>query len=83
MIVRERLAAIIDQVATSDVDIRLDVPDEVEAVVDSHAFDRIVSNLIANALSHGRPPVNVSASVPTAGFASRSKTAVPASRRIS
>jgi signal transduction histidine kinase len=44
---------------TSDVEI--DVPGDLEASLDPHAFDHIVSNLIANALRHGEPPVTVSA----------------------
>jgi two-component system sensor histidine kinase MtrB len=31
------------------------------AVVDPHAFDRIVSNLLVNAIRHGAPPVTLSA----------------------
>jgi signal transduction histidine kinase len=57
--VAERLAAIID--ASGSADVRLDAPRELEAVVDAQAFDRIVSNLLANALRHGAPPVLVSA----------------------
>jgi signal transduction histidine kinase len=37
------------------------VPVGLEATVDAHAFDRIVSNLITNALRYGEPPVLVSA----------------------
>jgi two-component system sensor histidine kinase MtrB len=39
----------------------LDVPDDLVAYVDAQAFDRIVSNLLANAFRHGAPPVHVSA----------------------
>jgi signal transduction histidine kinase len=42
-------------------EIRIDVPPSLEPVVDSTAFDRIVSNLIMNALKHGQPPVIVGA----------------------
>ena len=41
--------------------VTLDAPDELKAVVDADAFDRIVSNLLANALRHGAPPIVVSA----------------------
>jgi signal transduction histidine kinase len=34
---------------------------ELEAVVDSTALDRMLSNLVANALRHGEPPVTVTA----------------------
>ena len=39
----------------------VDAADELSAVVDPHAFDRIVSNLLGNAHCHGAPPVLVSA----------------------
>jgi two-component system sensor histidine kinase MtrB len=57
--VAERLASIID--AAGDGDVRLDARADLEAVVDAEAFDRIVSNLLANALRHGAPPIVVSA----------------------
>jgi signal transduction histidine kinase len=59
--VAERLAAIID--ASGNTDVRLDAPVELEAVADTQAFDRIVSNLLTNALRHGAPPVVVSAAL--------------------
>ena len=58
--VREHLAALIE--ATTNGEIDLDAPDELTAVVDPDAFDRIVSNLLANAVRHGAPPIDVSAS---------------------
>jgi signal transduction histidine kinase len=42
-------------------DVRVEVPDDLEAAVDPAAFDRIVSNLVANALRYGEPPVIVRA----------------------
>jgi signal transduction histidine kinase len=42
-------------------DVSVEVPDGLEAEVDANAFDRIVSNLIVNALRYGEPPVMVSA----------------------
>jgi two-component system sensor histidine kinase MtrB len=41
--------------------VTLDAPSSLGAVVDVDAFDRIVSNLLANALRHGAPPILVSA----------------------
>ena len=37
------------------------VPPDLEAVVDPAALDRMLSNLIANALRHGAPPVTITA----------------------
>jgi signal transduction histidine kinase len=39
----------------------LDAPVGLDAIVDADAFDRIVSNLLANAVRHGSPPIVVSA----------------------
>jgi signal transduction histidine kinase len=41
--------------------VEIDVPPDLQAVVDPNAFDRIVANLIANALRYGEPPVRVEA----------------------
>ena len=40
---------------------RIAVPPDLEAVVDPTALDRMLSNLVANALSHGEPPITVTA----------------------
>jgi signal transduction histidine kinase len=37
------------------------VPPDMQAVVDPAALDRMLSNLIANSLQHGQPPVTISA----------------------
>jgi signal transduction histidine kinase len=42
-------------------DVEIEVPDDLEASVDPSAFDRILSNLVANALRYGEPPVIVRA----------------------
>jgi two-component system sensor histidine kinase MtrB len=41
--------------------LEVEVSPELEAEVDPSAFDRIVSNLIVNALRYGSPPVSVTA----------------------
>jgi signal transduction histidine kinase len=43
--------------------IAVEVDSSLEAVVDAAAFERIVSNLVGNALRHGRPPVVVRAAL--------------------
>src|SRR5438093_1191539 len=57
--VAERLGALTDAAAGDGVTV--DAPDDLYAVVDEDAFDRIVSNLLSNALRHGAPPIVVSA----------------------
>jgi signal transduction histidine kinase len=42
-------------------DVVIDVDSELQAVLDPVAFDRALSNLVANALRHGEPPITVSA----------------------
>jgi signal transduction histidine kinase len=53
----------ITEIATADqsAPIRLDVPSDLVARVDPAAFDRIVGNLVANAIRYGEPPISVSA----------------------
>ncbi len=59
---RDRIAALLRQIAPDRVrDVRLDVPPDWEIVTDPEALDRIVGNLITNALRHGVPPVEVRA----------------------
>lgn len=40
-------------------DVRLEVDPELELETDPHAFERVVGNLVTNALKYGRPPVRV------------------------
>jgi signal transduction histidine kinase len=61
LLVAERLSAIVDAVAEDSSQIELNVPVDLEVVVDPQAFDRIVSNLLGNAVRHGAPPIVVSA----------------------
>ena len=42
-------------------EVELDIPAALETVADAEAFDRIVSNLVANALRYGDAPVRVAA----------------------
>jgi signal transduction histidine kinase len=60
MHVTERLREIVTAIFDGG-DVVVDAADELSAVVDPHAFDRIVSNLLGNAHRHGAPPVLVSA----------------------
>jgi signal transduction histidine kinase len=42
-------------------DVVVEVPPELEVIADPDAFDRVVSNLIANAFRYGAPPVSITA----------------------
>ena len=60
--VRDRAAELVSAVAGEQADrVSVTVDPELEAWVDPAAFDRIVSNLIANALRYGEPPIRISA----------------------
>jgi signal transduction histidine kinase len=56
--VREEVEAV---VARLDESLSVQVESGLRAVVDPHALDRIVSNLLANAIRHGAPPITISA----------------------
>lgn len=60
--VRERTDEIVTAVAGERAEqIDVDVDPELEACVDPAAFDRIVSNLVANAVKYGEPPITIAA----------------------
>ncbi len=60
--VRSRVEEIVRLVAGERAgDVRVDVPPELEAIADANAFDRIVSNLVANAVRYGDAPITVAA----------------------
>jgi signal transduction histidine kinase len=62
MRVKERAEELVRSTAGERADdVRVDVPDDLEAAIDPSAFDRILSNLVANALRYGDPPVIVRA----------------------
>jgi signal transduction histidine kinase len=48
------------QGATSDA-VELDIPDDLAAVVDPLVLERVVSNLVANAVRYGAPPIRIAA----------------------
>ena len=58
--VRQRVEEIVAAAAGAAADrVRVEVDDELQATVDPAAFDRILSNLVTNALRYGEPPVTV------------------------
>jgi signal transduction histidine kinase len=59
--VREHLADIVDAVFDASGEVRIEVPKDLRAVVDVQVFDRVLSNLLTNAVRHGAPPFFVSA----------------------
>jgi signal transduction histidine kinase len=62
--VRERVEELVDALRGSRPgEVQIDVDEELEAVADPMAFDRVLSNLVANAFKYGRPPVRIAAVV--------------------
>jgi signal transduction histidine kinase len=62
IVVREFVESVVDTIAPDHRDaIEIAVEPKVRALVDPNAFDRIVSNLIVNALRYGSPPVRITA----------------------
>jgi signal transduction histidine kinase len=60
--VRDRVQELVRSTAGERAtDVRVEVPADLEATVDPAAFDRILTNLVANALRYGEPPVIVRA----------------------
>ena len=59
--VDERLAEIVDTVFEHNEEVRMEVPRGLRAIVDVQVFDRVVSNLLTNAVRHGAPPFFVCA----------------------
>jgi signal transduction histidine kinase len=60
--VRATIEAIVAAVAPEHSEhIQVSVPERLATVVDPDAFDRIVSNLVVNAVKYGAPPVRITA----------------------
>ena len=60
--VRERVEELVGAVAGMQaIRVEIAVDEELEALADPNAFDRVVSNLVANAIKYGSPPVRVAA----------------------
>jgi signal transduction histidine kinase len=60
--VRQRVEEIVAMSAGARArEVGVEVPADLEAVVDPDAFDRILTNLVTNALRYGRAPIHVSA----------------------
>jgi two-component system sensor histidine kinase MtrB len=60
LLVTKRLKELVGTIFDGD-GVEFDAVEDLSAVVDPYAFDRIMSNLIGNARRHGAPPVVVSA----------------------
>jgi signal transduction histidine kinase len=59
--VAERVTAVVAAVAHDETTVEVDIPDHLTIFADAQGFDRIVSNLLTNAVRHGAPPIVISA----------------------
>lgn len=60
--VRDRIVQLVETVAGPRADdVAIAVPESLRARVDPNALDRILSNLVTNALRHGKAPVRIAA----------------------
>jgi signal transduction histidine kinase len=57
------LGEIVSEALPSGATVEVDVPDDLLVVADRHVLDRVVSNLLINALRHGAEPITLSAEV--------------------
>jgi signal transduction histidine kinase len=61
IVLQRVLAEIVDGAVTGDVPVEVHVSPDLAAVVDPLVLDRVVSNLLTNAVRHGAPPVTITA----------------------
>lgn len=62
--VRDQLEQIVATAGSGCEDkIELDVPEDLEAVLDADALEHVVGNLLVNALRYGEPPITISAAL--------------------
>ena len=60
--VRERIERIVRGVVPQHADaVEVDVPEDLATVADPAAFERIVANLVTNAVRYGEPPIRIAA----------------------
>jgi signal transduction histidine kinase len=61
IVLRSALGDIVRTTTPSDLPVELDVPGDLAAVADPLVLERVLSNLLANAVRHGEPPILVRA----------------------
>jgi signal transduction histidine kinase len=60
VVLKSALADVVQGAALSAPDaVELDIPDDLAAVVDPLVLERVVSNLVANAMRYGKPPIRI------------------------
>jgi signal transduction histidine kinase len=61
LVLKSALAEVVHGALAKSDTVELDIPDDLAAVVDPLVLERVVSNLVANAVRYGAPPIRISA----------------------
>jgi len=61
VVLKAALADVVQGALTRSDAVELDIPDDLAAVVDPLVLERVVSNLVANAVRYGAPPIRIAA----------------------
>jgi signal transduction histidine kinase len=59
VVLKSTLADVVHGALASSDTVDLDIPDDLAAVVDPVVLERVVSNLVANAVRYGEPPIRI------------------------
>ena len=59
LVLKKALADVIQGSVSGSDAVELDIPDDLAAVVDPLVLERVVSNLVANAVRYGAPPIRI------------------------
>ncbi len=59
LVLKTALAEVVHGALAASDAVELDIPDNLAAVVDPLVLDRVVSNLVANAVRYGAPPIRI------------------------
>ena len=61
LVLKAALADVVQGALAASDAVELDIPEDLAAVVDPLVLERVVSNLVANAVRYGAPPIRISA----------------------
>jgi signal transduction histidine kinase len=62
VVLKSALADVVHGALSTSDAVELDIPDDLAAVVDPLVLERVISNLVANAVRYGEPPIRIVAS---------------------
>jgi signal transduction histidine kinase len=61
LVLKSALADVVHGALAASDAVELDIPDDLAAVVDPLVLERVISNLVANAVRYGAPPIRIAA----------------------